>query len=96
MHRFQAAGRDFVYLVPSAAIFALDDTAGAILDRLDGRAVAAEALTRDLLPRFPEAVLRESLEELHRVRAIGPARIALPVVPPKVPPPQPFPLTTLV
>ncbi|HVQ31451.1 MAG TPA: quinohemoprotein amine dehydrogenase maturation protein [Vicinamibacteria bacterium] len=96
MHRFSASGREFVYLVPSAAIFALDETAGAILDRLNGGAVKPDDVTRDLSSRFPEAQVRESLEELHRVRAIGPSRIALPVVPPKVLPPQPFPLTTLV
>jgi uncharacterized protein len=32
-HRFQAAGREFLYLVPSAAIFELDDDALAALDR---------------------------------------------------------------
>src|SRR5256885_2358591 len=30
-HLFQAAGRDFLYLVPSAAIFALDDITSAVL-----------------------------------------------------------------
>ena len=34
-HRFEAAGRPFVYLVPSAAIFALDETADAVLRALD-------------------------------------------------------------
>ena len=33
-HRFEAAGRPFVYLVPSAAIFALDETADAIMRTL--------------------------------------------------------------
>ena len=76
MHRFQASGREFVYLVPSAAIFALDDAAGAILDRLQGGALSPDVITRDLQPRFPEAQLRESLEELHRVRAIADERIS--------------------
>ena len=30
-HRFEAAGKPFVYLVPSAAIFALDEAADAVL-----------------------------------------------------------------
>ena len=30
-HLFQAAGRDFLYLVPSAAIFALDEPTSAVL-----------------------------------------------------------------
>ena len=34
-HRFEAAGREFLYLVPSAAIFELDDDAAAALDRPD-------------------------------------------------------------
>jgi uncharacterized protein len=96
MHRFRAAGREFAYLVPSAAIFALDETAAAILDRLDGGRMAAETLLRDLQGRFPEASLRESLEELARVQALGPARVVLPVATAKALPTQPFPLTTLV
>jgi len=95
MHRFRAAGRDFMYLVPSAAIFALDEPSAAILDRLAEGAQTPEWLTRDLGPRFG-AALDESLAELQRVRAVGPLRTQLPVLPPKLPPPQPFPLTTLV
>ena len=33
-HSFEAAGRRFLYLVPSAAVFALDDCSSAILDSL--------------------------------------------------------------
>ena len=33
-HLFQAAGRDFLYLVPSAAIFALDESTSAMLGLL--------------------------------------------------------------
>ena len=33
-HSFQAGGKDFVYLVPSAAVFALDSMASVILSRL--------------------------------------------------------------
>ena len=36
-HRFEAAGRAFVYLVPSAAVFMLDDASSAVLRELDGR-----------------------------------------------------------
>jgi uncharacterized protein len=96
MHRFRAAGRDFAYLVPSAAVFALDETAGAILDRLDGRCLSPERLLEELAGRFSEQAVREGLEELRRVQAVGPARVSLPVLPPKALPPRPFPLTTLV
>ena len=34
-HAFEAAGQRFLYLVPSAAVFALDDCSQAVLDRLD-------------------------------------------------------------
>jgi hypothetical protein len=43
-HRFEAAGKPFVYLVPSAAIFALDDTADAIMRRLTERPYTREEL----------------------------------------------------
>ena len=33
-HPFEAAGRRFLYLVPSAAVFALDDCSSAVLDSL--------------------------------------------------------------
>lgn len=96
MRRFKAAGRDFAYLVPSAAIFALDETASAILDRLDGQVLAPDALVDELKERFSAAAVRESLEELHRVQAVGPARVALPMLAPKAPLPGPIPLTTVV
>ena len=32
LHPFEAAGQPFLYLVPSAAVFALDDAADAVLD----------------------------------------------------------------
>src|SRR5262245_35546125 len=33
-HPFEAAGRRFLYLVPSAAVFGLDEASGAVLDTL--------------------------------------------------------------
>jgi len=96
MHRFRAGGREFAYLVPSAAIFALDETSAAILDRLDGQSVLADTLLHDLKDRFPEDDVRETLTELGRVQAVGPARVALPMAGAKALPTQPFPLTTLV
>src|SRR5262245_47460029 len=36
-HRFEAAGKPFVYLVPSAAIFELDEAADAVLQTLRER-----------------------------------------------------------
>jgi len=95
MHRFQAAGRPFAYLVPSAAIFALDETAAAILDKLGEGPRPREVLVQQLGSRADPQQVEESLDELTRVRAVGPLRVALPLAPKQLPP-QPFPLTTLV
>ena len=35
-HSFEAAGRRYLYLVPSAAVFALDDCSEAVLQELRG------------------------------------------------------------
>jgi uncharacterized protein len=91
-HRFEAAGKPFVYLVPSAAIFALDDAADRIL-----RTVSQQPRTRDeLTDGFGDpADLDATLSELARIRAIG--EIDAPPAPqPKVIPLAPFPLTTMV
>ena len=91
-HRFEAAGKPYVYLVPSAAIFALDTAADTLLKTLAGR-----ALTRDeLCAMFPDGPeLDAAMGELVRVQAIG--EINAPRAnTPKVIPLAPFPLTTMV
>jgi len=109
-HRFEAAGKPFVYLVPSAAIFELDEAADAVL-----RALAECPRTRDELTemargtevterdgghregrRLPAGTEVDSaLAELARVQAIG--QVDAPRAPtPRVIPLAPFPLTTMV
>ena len=107
-HRFEAAGKPFVYLVPSAAIFELDEAADAVLQTLRER-----PRTRDELVAGTEVpggdggswrgrrslagteVVDAALAELARVQAI--AEVNAPVAPtPKVIPLAPFPLTTMV
>jgi uncharacterized protein len=90
-HRFEAGGQPFVYLVPSAAIFALDSSSDAVL-----RTVTERPRTRDELQAvMPEVDLDAALEELLRVQAIG--EMSAPKAPtPKVIPLAPFPLTTMV
>jgi uncharacterized protein len=91
-HRFEAAGKPFVYLVPSAAIFELDPAADAVLRSLSDR-----PRTRDeLVAATPEeSDVDAALAELSRVQAIAPvAERPAPV--PKVIPLAPFPLTTMV
>jgi uncharacterized protein len=91
-HRFEAAGRPFVYLVPSAAIFALDAAADALL-----RALTGQPRTRgELAALFPdEAALDAAMGELVRVQAVGETS-APPATTPRIIPLAPFPLTTMV
>jgi uncharacterized protein len=88
-HRFQAAGKPFVYLVPSAAIFELDESADAVL-----RTVATGPRTRDELTSALGDI-DAALTELTRVQAIGEVN-APPTPTPKIIPLAPFPLTTMV
>jgi uncharacterized protein len=96
-HQFQAAGRHFLYLVPSAAIFKLDPPCAAVLAELGTDPRTADAIAGALADRFDAAVVRGAISELVDVRAIGYAQQQpsdeasiklLPMVP--------FPLSTLV
>ena len=51
-HAFEAAGRQFLYMVPSAAVFGLDETSAAVLERLDEKPMAASDLVDQLADRF--------------------------------------------
>jgi uncharacterized protein len=69
-HRFEAAGQPFVYLVPSAAVFALDEVSDAVLGLLrDGDRRHEEVMAA--MSRFDSAVVADTVAELIRVRAIG-------------------------
>ena len=94
-HSFQAAGKDFVYLVPSAAVFELDDSSAAVINRLRAGNMSREDLASQLSALFPASEVDETIAELLRVRAIG--EIGVPEKKaPKVMPPENFPLTTMV
>ena len=94
-HRFEAAGRPFVYLVPSAAVFALDPVADAILRLLEGGPQTADDIAAGLGPAFGYAQVDATLGELHAVHAVG--QTAAPKAPAaKIIPLAPFPLTTMV
>ena len=94
-HLFQAAGRDFLYLVPSAAVFALDAPTSAVLRIVTDGAVSDEGVIQALTGRFDEATVRAAIGELLEVRAIGyeqqPDETPLRLLPM-----MPFPLTTMV
>src|SRR5687767_10156336 len=91
-HAFEAAGQEFLYLVPSAAVFALDECSVAVLDAVRDGDADATAITRRLASRFDETAVRETIVELQRVRAI--ADHAAPSTP-KILPLKPVPLQTL-
>src|SRR5688500_2537749 len=94
-HTFEAAGRRFLYLVPSAAVFALDDCSAAVVDALGNGPRPLEELTQDLASRFDVAEVSDTIAELQRVRALGQTSIA-PAPMPKIVPLRPVPLQTLV
>jgi uncharacterized protein len=94
-HSFEAAGRKFLYLVPSAAVFALDDCSSAVLDALGQGPRQIDELTRELASRFDSAEVTDSVAELQRVRALAETS-AKPATAPKVIPLKPVPLQTLV
>ncbi len=87
-HRFEAAGKPFLYLVPSAAIFEIDETADAVLRALRERPRSREELAGGV-------GVDAALAELLRVQAIG-ERDAPAAKTPKIIPLAPFPLTTMV
>ena len=102
-HPFEAAGRRFLYLVPSAAVFALDDCAEAVLQELSAGPRVATVLTRDLSSRFGAAEVSDTIAELTRVRVVAEVQGTPDGVPPRgVPvaariiPLRPVPLQTLV
>jgi uncharacterized protein len=94
-HLFTAAGKTFLYLVPSAAIFALDDATSAVLRAVAEAKQPEEGVIASLAGRLDAALVRGAIAELLQVRAIGyehqPAETA-----PRVLPMMPFPLSTMV
>ena len=96
-HPFEAAGRQFLYLVPSAAVFALDEASAAVVETLRGGHLAAPDLYSRLAPRFDPRTVEASLSELAGARVVRPADPAPPPEPaPNVIPLKQVPLSTLV
>jgi uncharacterized protein len=94
-HAFEADGAPYVYLVPSAAVFKLDDASLAVLDALGDRDVEPNDLVRGLSERFAVADVRATVEDLLNVRAVR--LVDRPVeMPAPAPPRKRIPLTTLV
>jgi uncharacterized protein len=94
-HAFDADGAPYVYLVPSAAVFRLDEASTAVLEALGDGDVEPNELVRGLSDRFPMADVRATVEDLLSVRAVR--LVDRPVeVPVATPPRKRIPLTTLV
>lgn len=94
-HRFEAAAKPYLYLVPSAAIVGLDAAADMVMQVLtSGRQ------TRDQLVAMAEGLftvdeIDGAIGELLTVRAIGPTELA-DRPQPRILPLTPVPLTTMV
>lgn len=91
-HRFAAGGAEFLYLVPSAAIFALDDVSRAVVDALAAGDLAFEELAARLNGRFRASEVHDAVFELRGVRAVVDGEMA----PVRQMPPANFPLSTVV
>ena len=89
-HRFEAAGTTFLYLVPSAAVLALDHAASAVLEALGRGPMTPQQLINELSGRFSPADLKDTISELIGVRAIGDLE-ASESSSPRTLPPMPFP-----
>jgi uncharacterized protein len=94
-HRFQGGGVDYLYLVPSAAIFALDELSATVLEQVGAQQLTSDEIIGKLVAEgFAAREVRDTIEELHHARAIVNGE-----GPPEAPfetPPQPFPLQTVV
>ena len=94
-HLFHAVGRDFLYLVPSAAVFALDEPTAAVLNVVTAAPIADEGVVEALAGRFDAATVRAAVGELVEVRAVGYEQQP-DAQPPRMLPMMPFPLSTMV
>ncbi|HJU75379.1 MAG TPA: hypothetical protein VJ717_16670, partial [Gemmatimonadaceae bacterium] len=68
-HAFEADGARYVYLVPSAAVFRLDDTSQAVLDALGENDIAPDTLIGSLGARFSAPTVHNAIGELLAARA---------------------------
>ena len=95
-HPFEAAGRPFLYLVPSAAVFALDATSRAVVDRLRIGSQPEIELVDGLADRFGRHEITDAIQELHAARAVSVVETSTTKPPPTFIPLEPIPLSTLV
>lgn len=93
-HPFTGAEQEYLYLVPSGAIFALDALSSSIIQRLEQGECERDLLRAELGAKgFPESDIEEAIEELYQSHAIANGN-GFPTELQKTP--MPFPLQTLV
>ncbi len=93
-HRFGGGNAEFLYLVPSGGVFALDGLSSKILNKLESAPLDREAMIAALSSQgHAPAEIATCLEELYRVRAI---RNGKKLIDPPQPLPDHFPLQTMV
>src|SRR5579871_443519 len=70
-HRFEAAGHEFLYLVPAEAIFELDEDARSVIEILNGSAIPHDRLITEVAARgIAPGDAEELIGELYQSRAI--------------------------
>jgi len=94
-HPFEAYGARFLYMVPSAGIFRMDDAGCAILDTLADGPRDQDTLVEELGDRFDVDRILETIAELSEIRAIGAPDAPREEAPNDLPP-EDFPLNTMV
>ena len=93
-HRFQGAGQEFLYLVPSGGIVALDGMTTEVLQRLDRTPLSREDLVLGLCgDGYIASEVEECIDELREVKAI---RNGEKEYTKSEPLPETFPLQTIV
>src|SRR5579871_2698379 len=93
-HRFEAAGHEFLYLVPAGAIFELDQDARSVIEILNGSAIPHGRLISEVTARGIAPTDAEDLvDEMYQARAIVTEQS---IPEPAATPPVDFPLQSLV
>lgn len=93
-HRFEAAGKPYLYLVPSAAVVGLDPAADMVMQVLGPGAKSRDELLALAQGLFTDEEMDTAVNELVSMRAIGPVEAPQPM--PKILPLTPVPLGTMV
>ncbi len=94
-HAFEAFGARFLYMVPSAGIFRMDDAGVALLDALERGPRTKETIVDELSGHFDVDRILETIDELTEIRAVGDLDAPKEQVPNDLPPAD-FPLNTMV